>query len=906
MTAPLVLVDGSNYIHRAFHALPPLATKAGFPTNAIRGMLSMLMGLQDRYADSALIVVMDAPGKTFRSDIYPAYKAHRPPMIEELRMQIDKTKEVIEAMGYCLLCEKGVEADDVIGTLASQASNAERTVMIASGDKDLMQLVNTYVSVIDTMRHSTYDTKGVKEKFGVTPDLIIDYLALRGDVSDNIPGVAGIGEKSAVGLLNEIGNLDVIYSNLESVANLTLRGAKGMVKKLREQKDQAYLSRKLATIDCAVPLQCAWESLGRAEAKESLSDLMMELEFVSLAKKFGSASSSERTDEDNIDEENSTYETVLDKKHFATWLDRIKNAEYFSLDVETTSLNFMQAGLVGISLSTAPTVAAYIPVGHDYPDAPVQLDKDWVLQMLKPILEDEHIGKIGHNLKYDRAILANHGVHLRGIIRDTLLESYILESSRRRRDLASLVKNHLDLDAIRYEDVAGKGAKQISFSKVALKIASNYAAEDADHALRLDRALYPALQAQKSLSAVFHDLEMPLLSILSDMELQGVLIDASLLKGQSKKITIELESLRATVWQEAGVEFNLDSPKQLQEILYEKLNLPILHRTPQGQPSTAESTLQQLMEHHSMPKLLLRYRELSKLKSTYTDRLPERIDAKTGRVHTSWHQAAVLTGRLSSSDPNLQNIPIRTEDGRRIRQAFVAPAGRVLLAADYSQIELRIMAHLSEDPTMCQAFAADEDIHRDTAAEIFSVSAEDVTTDQRRHAKATNFGLIYGMSSFGLSRQLQLTRGDANRYIERYFNRYPGVKHYMDSIQKDAHDRGYVETLFGRQLKLAEIHSKNFNQRRAAERVAINAPVQGTAADIIKRAMRQVFDVLQKKKLPAVMIMQVHDELVLETDIGALAEVQQIVVETMENAASLRVPLKVDVGSGANWDEAHG
>jgi DNA polymerase-1 len=915
-SAPLILADGSFYLHRAYHALPPLSTKAGFPTHAIRGMASMLMSLQDSYCESAVVIVMDAPGKTFRSERYSEYKANRPPMPDDLRLQVDKVAELIEAMGLPRVCEPGVEADDVIGTLATRAETMGRKVIISSGDKDLMQLVSPSVTVIDTMRRINYDEAQVKTKYGVPPKLIIDWLALCGDSSDNIPGVAGIGPKTAEQLLNNYGGLDDLYSNLEDVAGSDIRGARNIVKKLEEHKETAYLSQWLATIKKDVSLDFDLEHLMPAVARtEELLALFTELEFNSLAQKVHEhghlsavrprSSSPEPASAEPEPEEDWMQYTILNESTLKEWVKRLGGCEYFALDTEATSLDHMQARLVGISVALNADLGAYIPIGHDYEGAPTQLSEKTVLHAFKGLLEDENISKIGHNLKYDRSVLANHGISLRGIRRDTMLESYVLDSSRHRRDLSSLTRDHLGHASLSYEDVAGKGAQQIPFNKVPLAQAAPYALSDACDAWALDHQFCAEFSQQQALKRVFEEMEMPLLTVLSDMERCGVLVDKAMLLEQSKSLASQISDLQNEIWDISGQQFNTDSPKQLREILYKKLDLPVLGKTPKGEPSTAEGILEKLSSHHPLPKVLLSYRELVKLKSTYTDRLPERINATTGRIHTSWHQASVATGRLSSSQPNLQNIPIRTGNGRQIRRAFVAEKGCVLVAADYSQIELRVMAHISGDEGMCRAFGEDADIHSITAAEVFGVDISSVDSAQRRKAKAINFGLIYGMSNFGLARQIGVTQKEAQDYIDRYFHRYTGVRDYMNRARTLARDRGYVETLSGRRLKILEIDSKNVSRRWGAERVAINAPIQGTAADIIKRAMLAVHEAFPPEDSRTRLIMQVHDELVLETRKEALDEVQATLRTMMENAMSLKVPLKVDMGMGNNWDEAH-
>ena len=920
---PLILVDGSSYLYRAYHALPPLTNSKGVPTGAVKGVINMMRRLLKDYPQSTVVVVFDAKGKTFRDEIYSDYKAQRPPMPDDLRVQIEPIHNIIKAMGLPMLIIDGVEADDVIGTLAVQATAAEQPVIISTGDKDIAQLVNEHITLINTMNNSTLDREGVIEKFGIPPELIIDYLALLGDKSDNIPGVPGVGEKTALGLLQGIGGLDDIYARLDEVSGLAFRGAKTMSPKLEEHRELAYLSYLLATIktDVEMPLQIGELENGEPDQSQLLS-LFRDMEFKTWVEEAttGSAGNSAQSKPDTQAEEsqateavaetvreeiNKNYQTVLTEADFDIWIDKIKAAELVAVDTETTSLDYMRAQLVGISLAVAPGEAAYIPFGHDYLGAPEQLSQEFVLEKIKPLLEDASIAKVGQNLKYDMSVLAQHGIDLRGVAFDTMLESYVLDSVATRHDMDSLALKYLDEETIKFSDVAGKGAAQITFNQVSLEEAGPYASEDADITLRLHNQLWPQVSAEATLTKVFDEIELPLIPVLSRIERTGALVDDTLLFQQSQELSERLAELETQAWDLAGQQFNLASPKQLGEILFEKLEIPILKKTAKGAPSTKEEVLQELALDYPLPKVILEHRGLAKLKSTYTDKLPVMINPVTGRIHTSYHQAGTATGRLSSSDPNLQNIPIRTAEGRRVRQAFIAKPGCVLVAADYSQVELRIMAHLSEDPSLLAAFNAGQDIHRATAAEVFAVEPEAVTTEQRRSAKAINFGLIYGMSAFGLARQLGINRKQAAEYIELYFSRYPGVQNYMNNIRYTAAENGFVETFFGRRLYLPEINSRNGMRRQAAERTAINAPMQGTAADIIKRAMISVDDWLQSSELQSRMIMQVHDELVLEVPESELEVVKQGLIERMESAAELLVPLLVDVGVGDNWDEAH-
>ncbi|WP_239017270.1 DNA polymerase I [Seongchinamella sediminis] len=898
---PIVLVDGSSYVYRAFHALPMLTTSEGRNSGAVRGVISMLRKLVAEYPESPVAVVFDAKGKTFRDDIFAEYKAQRPPMPDELREQIEPIHGIVRAMGLPFLCIEGVEADDVIGTLARQASAQGRDVVISTGDKDMAQLVDRHTTLVNTMTGTVLDEAGVKEKFGIPPELIIDFLALMGDKVDNIPGVPGVGEKTALGLLQGLGGLDEIYASLDKVAGLSFRGAKSMGAKLEAEKDKAYLSYELATIKTDVELAQSPEQLANGEPdREALVDWFTRMEFRAWLEELlgeGEAPVAEQIE--------TQYQIVTAQKDLDQWLQELAAADLFAFDTETTSLNYMEARIVGVSFAVEPGRAAYVPLAHDYLGAPEQLDRDAVLARLKPLLEDPEQAKVGQNLKYDASVLANHGIELRGIAYDTMLESYVLNSTATRHDMDSLALKYLGQGTIHFEDIAGKGAKQLTFNQVKVEEAGPYAAEDADITLRLHRALWPKLEEQGSLASVFRDIELPLVPVLSRIERRGALLSTELLHRQSKQLGQRLEELKADAYDLAGQEFNLGSPKQLGEILFEKLELPVIKKTPKGAPSTAEDVLVELALDYPLPKLLLEYRSLSKLKSTYTDKLPGMVNPQTGRIHTSYHQAVAATGRLSSSDPNLQNIPIRTEEGRRIRQAFIAPRGYRIVAADYSQIELRIMAHLSADPGLLAAFQDGLDVHRATAAEVFEVDLEAVSAEQRRKAKAINFGLIYGMSAFGLAKQLHLGRNEAQAYIDRYFERYPGVASYMDRTRALAREQGYVETLFGRRLYLPEINSRNKMRVQAAERTAINAPMQGTAADIIKRAMLAVDAWLGEGEADAYMVMQVHDELVLEVAVDQVEPVCDQLCSLMSAAAELSVPLLVEAGVGDNWDEAH-
>ncbi len=908
---PLVLVDGSSYLYRAFHALPPLTNSKGQATGAIKGVINMMRRLLKDHPGSDVGVIFDAKGKTFRDEIYSDYKANRPPMPDDLRTQVQPIHDIIEGMGFPLFIIDGVEADDVIGTLSQQATEQGIDVIVSTGDKDMAQLVNGHVKLENTMTNTVMDIPGVNEKFGIPPELIIDYLALMGDKVDNIPGVPGVGEKTALALLQGLGGLDDIYAQLEKVRELEFRGAKKMPEKLEANKDLAYLSYELATIKLDVELDIGPGDIKLGQPNdERLLSLFKDLEFGSWIKELEEKSEQADSNESDVstpsDEVVETqYSTVYTEEELDAWIDKLSGAEYFAFDTETTSLDYMQAQIVGVSFAVTAGEAAYVPVGHDYIGAPAQLDRALVLEKLKPLLEDPAKAKLGQHLKYDRNVLANYDINLQGIVYDTMMESYVLDSTATRHDMDSLAQKYLDKETIHFEDIAGKGVKQLTFNQIKVEEAAPYAAEDADITLRLHQVLWPKLSQNEKQKQVLTNLEVPLISVLSDIEQNGALVDAKCLGEQSLELGQRLEVLQREAYEIAGQEFNLGSPKQLGEILFEKQKLPILKKTPKGAPSTAEEVLQELALDYPLPKVLMEFRGLSKLKSTYTDKLPLMINPKTGRIHTSYHQAVTATGRLSSTDPNLQNIPIRTEEGRRIRQAFVAPEGYCLVAADYSQIELRIMAHLSGDKGLLSAFAQGLDVHKATAAEVFGVALESVSVDMRRSAKAINFGLIYGMSAFGLARQLHIGRKDAQQYIDKYFERYPGVQSYMDNIRADAHELGYVETLMGRRLYLPEINARNKMRQQAAERTAINAPMQGTAADIIKTAMIEVDAWLKREQVDARMVMQVHDELVLEVRESEREAVSAELCRIMTAAAELDVPLLVEAGFGQNWDEAH-
>ena len=904
----LILVDGSSYLFRAFHALPPLTNSKGLNTGAAKGVIGMLKRLQADNPNDQLVVIFDAKGPTFRNDIYSEYKANRPPMPEELREQIEPIHNVIRAMGLPLLSISGVEADDVIGTLSEMASAEQRPVLISTGDKDMAQLVNDYVTLVNTMTQVVLDRDGVVDKFGVPPELIIDLLALMGDSVDNIPGVAGVGEKTALALLQHLGGISDIYSQLDRVAELPIRGAKSLGEKLSASKEMAELSYVLATIktDCELALS---ESDLRSSSPDTdrLIDLYRDLEFKSWLDELLSPGLFADSPSEPVPSQVSDLSvvTITDQAVFDTWLSRLEAAPLFAFDTETTSLNYMQAEIVGLSFAIEPGEAVYVPLAHLNPGLEGQLDRDQILAQMKPLLESSAVKKVGQHLKYDANVLANHGITLRGIAHDTMLQSYIIDAVGSRHDMGSLALKYLGQRVISFEEVAGKGVKQVSFDHVDIEQAAAYAAEDADVTLRLHETLLPKLAAEPSLNDVYQRLELPLVPVLSKIERNGAFVSVDKLRAQSHEIAIRLAELESQACDLAGQPFNLASPKQLGEILFEKLELPVIKKTPKGAPSTAEDVLAELANDYELPAVLIEHRGLAKLKSTYTDKLPEMVDSRTGRVHTSYHQAVTATGRLSSSDPNLQNIPIRTQEGRRIRQAFIAPEGRKIVAADYSQIELRIMAHLSSDAGLLHAFANELDVHSATAAEVFDVSLEGVTTDQRRKAKAINFGLIYGMSAFGLAKQIGVARGEAQEYIDRYFARYPGVADFMDATRAIAHEQGYVETLLGRRLYLPEINARNKQRQLAAERTAINAPMQGTAADIIKLAMIDMDVWLTDTGLDAKMIMQVHDELVFEVADDACETLCDNVTQRMANVIELQVPLLTEVGVGDNWDEAH-
>ena len=919
--SPLILVDGSSYLFRAYHAPPHLTNSKGEATGAIYGVVNMLKSLLRQYKPKYMAVVFDAKGPTFRNEMFDAYKANRPPMPDDLRTQIAPLHSIIKALGLPLLCISGVEADDVIGTLARQASQQGRHTLISTGDKDMAQLVDEHVTLINTMTNTVLTEQGVIEKFGIGPELIIDYLALMGDKVDNIPGLPGVGEKTAAALLQGLGNINAIYQQLDKVSELSFRGAKTMADKLQQYKDQLQLSYQLATIKTDVELPCQLDDLQITEPDNAqLASLYTECEFrrwLSEVLSHGDAKKAEQTTATEQQTESDAsivpgdqpkvhYETVLSESQFAELLKTLDEAGLCAVDTETTSLDYMQAELVGLSFSVAAGKAWYVPVGHDYVGAPEQLALQWVLDKLKPWLENPEKAKVGQNLKYDQSVLARYGIALRGVQFDTMLESYVLNSVGARHDMDSLALKYLGYKTVSFEDIAGKGAKQLTFNQIELEKAAHYAAEDADITLRLHQALWPLLAEQPKLGQVLQQIEIPLIDVLSRIERNGVLINAKLLEAQSTQLAQRISELEQQAYEMAGKNFNLASPKQLQEILFEQMGLPVIKKTPTGAPSTAEDVLAELALEFEFPKLITEHRALAKLKSTYTDKLPKMVNPATGRVHTSYHQAVAATGRLSSTDPNLQNIPIRTEEGRRIRQAFIAAPDKKIVAVDYSQIELRIMAHLSQDKALLDAFAKGLDIHRATAAEVFGVSLDQVTSDQRRSAKAVNFGLIYGMSAFGLAKQLGVARHEAQQYVDKYFERFPGVLNYMERTRQQAHEQGYVETLFGRRLYLPEINAQNMARRKAAERAAINAPMQGTAADIIKRAMIKVDQWLATQAAPpAVMIMQVHDELVFEVDADKVASTKETLVSLMAQAANLDVPLLAEAGDGDNWDQAH-
>ena len=916
---PFILVDGSSYLFRAFHAPPHLTNSAGEPTGAVYGVVNMLRSLLKRYKPSHMAVVFDAKGKTFRSDIYDEYKAHRPPMPDDLRTQIEPLHAIVKAMGLPLLCVEGVEADDVIGTLAKQAGDKGRFTLISTGDKDMAQLVNDHVMLINTMTDTLLDESGVIEKFGVKPNQIIDYLALMGDSSDNIPGLPKVGEKTAQAMLQGIPSIDKIYEDIDAVTELGFRGAKSMPKKLEEFKDQLLMSRELATIKCDVELECGPDALTIEPADtDQLQTLYGKMEFrrwlnelletgAATDQALGEASPAEEQSE-QFSVNRDAYKTLFNEEEVSDYIEQLKSADVIAFDTETTSLNYMEAQLVGVSFSIVEGEAVYIPVAHDYVGVEQQVDRDWLLKVLKPLLEDSSIAKVGQNLKYDAHILRRYGIKLRGIKNDTMLASYVYNSVGSRHDMDTLSLQYLNHKPIKFEEIAGKGAKQLTFNQIELAQAAPYAAEDADITLRLHHILWDKVhQTGEQLASVLTDIEVPLVSILTDMEEYGVKVDAEMLGKQSEEIANKLDELEQKAFEIAGEEFNLGSPKQLQQILFEKLELPVIKKTPKGAPSTAEEVLQELAHDYPLPDVILQHRSLAKLKSTYTDKLPRMINPDTGRVHTSYQQAVAATGRLSSTEPNLQNIPIRTPEGRRVRQAFVAEEGFTVVAIDYSQIELRIMAHLSQDASLLRAFAQGQDIHRATASEVFGCSLEEVTDEQRRRAKAVNFGLIYGMSAFGLSRQLDIPRHEAQAYMDKYFERFPGVLEYMENTRETAKKQGYVSTLFGRRLPLPEIKASNGARRKAAERAAINAPMQGTAADIIKRAMIKVGDWIDEKgcQSDVRMLMQVHDELVFEIRTEHAESYAKALADVMGEAADLDVPLLAEYGFGANWDEAH-
>ncbi|MEM9601596.1 MAG: DNA polymerase I [Pseudomonadota bacterium] len=906
--SPLVLVDGSSYLFRAFHALPPLTTSGGQPTGAIHGVINMLKNLRERYQPEQFVVVFDAPGKTFRDDLYVEYKANRPPMPDELRSQIEPLHALIRAQGLPLIAITGVEADDVIGTMAREASEAGKTVVISTGDKDLAQLVNDKVSLINTMTDTVMDTDGVVAKFGVPPERIIDYLALVGDKVDNIPGVPGCGPKTAVKWLTEYGNLDAVIA-----ASGDVKGKIG--ERLRDALDTLPLSRELATIKLDVEHGLTEDELSpNAPDVEALRELYTELEMKTALKNLGgaqdvgeqAASGSGSIVADTADSPVATrYSVITTAADLAAWVKKLKMVPVFAFDTETTSLDYMAAELVGVSVAVAPGLAAYIPVAHRYEGAPAQLERDTVLDALRPLLEDPARCIVGQNLKYDISVLARHGLDVRSRLHDTMLQSYVLDAAGSRHDMDTLASKHLGHTCVKFEDIAGKGKSQLTFDQIELEPAAHYAAEDADITLRLHQALWPQLEAEPALKAIYERIELPLVPVLSKVERNGVQLDSDMLGEQSAELERAMADAEQKAHDAAGKVFNLSSPKQIQQIFFEEQGMPVIRKTPKGQPSTAEDVLEQLADDYDLPRLILEHRSLSKLKSTYTDKLPLQVSEATGRVHTSYHQAVAATGRLSSTDPNLQNIPVRTPEGRRIREAFVPAEGNCLLAADYSQIELRIMAHLSEDAGLLNAFANKLDVHRATASEVFDTPLEDVSSDQRRSAKAVNFGLIYGMSAFGLARQLGIGRGEAQETIDRYFDRYPGVKRYMDETRAQAHDVGYVQTVFGRRLYLHEIHSRNAQMRAYAERTAINAPMQGTAADIIKKAMIDVQAWLDRGDVDARMIMQVHDELVFDVAASDVERLSAEVSDRMARVAELSVPLEVDTGVGHSWEQAH-
>jgi DNA polymerase-1 len=911
---PLILVDGSSYLYRAYYAPPHLTNSKGEATGAVYGVVNMLRSLLSRYSPSHIAVVFDAKGKTFRNDMYSEYKAQRPPMPDDLRNQIEPLHRIIHAMGLPLISISGVEADDVIGTIALQASKEGRATLISTGDKDMAQLVNEHVTLINTMTDTIMGPEEVKTKYGVSPDRIIDFLALMGDKSDNIPGLPGVGEKTALAMLLGVGSVENILADPQSVVEVGFRGSKTMPAKIIENADMLKLSYELATIKTDVELAQDWHQMTvKPQDRDELIKCFGEMEFKRWLAEVLDNKQPRGTISQDSEEEitvsptiEAEYETILTIEALDKWIEKLNSAELIAIDTETTSLNYMEAELVGLSFATEAGKAAYLPLAHDYLDAPQQIDKASALEKLRPILEGDKPQKVGQNLKYDMSILANAGITLKGIRFDTMLESYVFNSIASRHDMDGLALKYLGHKNISFEEVAGKGAKQLTFIQVHLDIAGPYAAEDADITLRLHQHLWPRLEKEPELASVFNELELPLIQVLSDVERQGVLIDSMLLSQQSGELAKKLDDLENKAYEIAEEKFNLASPKQLQTLFFEKLGYPIKKKTPKGAPSTAEDVLVELALDYPLPKVILEHRSLAKLKSTYTDKLPLMVNAATGRVHTSYHQANAATGRVSSSEPNLQKIPIRTEEGRRIRQAFIAPAGRKILAADYSQIELRIMAHLSQDAGLLTAFAEGKDIHKATAAEVFGVHFEEVTTEQRRRAKAVNFGLIYGMSAFGLAKQLDIPRNEAQKYIDTYFARYPGVLKYMEETRAIAAELGYVSTLFGRRLYLPEINDRNAMRRQAAERAAINAPMQGTAADIIKKAMIAIHQwINQDTQGEITLIMQVHDELVFEVDEAQAEILKTKVCDLMAQAASLDVTLLAEAGIGDNWNEAH-
>lgn len=922
---PLILIDGSSYLYRAFHAYPGTMSNGDIPTNAVFGVVNMVRSLMRQFSSERIAVVFDAKGKTFRDEMYAEYKANRPPMPDELRCQIEPLHAIIKALGLPLICHEGVEADDVIGTLASQASHAGLPVLISTGDKDMAQLVDDNVTLINTMTNVVMDRDGVVDKFGIPPELIIDYLALMGDKVDNIPGVPGVGTKTATALLQGIGGLKELYNNLDAIADLGFRGSKTMAKKLIDNKKEAELSYELATIKLDVEMDLAPHDLdktkpdvdalielyGKMAFKSWLAELLDGGDGVVVADEKSGAGRYQAADKaapqaNAAKIDRSQYVTILDEATFTEWLEKLKSAEVVAFDTETDSLNYMVANLVGVSFAIEEGLAAYVPVAHDYLDAPTQLGRDWVLEQLKPLLEDANLAKVGQNLKYDMSVLARYNIHMQGIKHDTMLASYVYNSVGGKHDMDSLALRFLQHSCISFEQIAGKGKAQLTFNQIDLDEAGPYAAEDADVTLRLHNALQQQMIGDGSLETIYNDIEIPLVPVLSRMERTGVFIDDMLLGAQSQELSLRLDELEQKAYDIAGQEFNLGSPKQLQAILFDKMELPVVKKTPSGAPSTNEEVLQELALDYPLPAVILEYRGLAKLKSTYTDKLPKMINAETGRVHTSYHQAVTATGRLSSTEPNLQNIPVRNEEGRRIRQAFVAPHGHKIMAVDYSQIELRIMAHLSGDAALLSAFKEGKDIHSATAAEILGVTIDQVTSEQRRKAKAVNFGLIYGMSAFGLAKQLGIPRHEAQHYMDTYFERYPGVMQYMEDTRSRASAQGYVETIYGRRLHLPEISSRNGMRRKAAERAAINAPMQGTAADIIKKAMLLVDEWIENEGDGRVrLLMQVHDELVLEVQEQHLAEIETKVRDLMESAAQLEVPLIAEAGHGDNWEQAH-